>query len=322
MEPWREALEQAGTELGPKPLRRWGLAGSLLVLGAAALALGFGTETRTIVGTRAIANPNLLVVPEIAGWLALVAGAVFAVLIAIAMWPHHRGKAPELELVVEPPRVRWLTRLVLTLVPLAMVAGLIVAYFLLRNARTAAGAAGHLSAGVPHPGTLAPMPGGPAAHPGTSAALPVWWWAAAIVLAALLGLLTLYMVRRRTLLTPTSASPQQSPEEVVEESLDVLRREPDPRRAVIRSYLAMEASFRRRGYPRRLFETPGEYVRRILHGLHAHPDQVTALVGLFSVARFSHHPITEADRSRAIQVLASIRSGLEELAREAMRAEA
>ena len=59
--------------------------------------------------------------------------------------------------------------------------------------------------------------------------------------------------------------------DVLDETLDDLRAEPDPRRAVIAAYARLERSFAAAGLPRRAEETAVEYVPRALDGLEVDP---------------------------------------------------
>ena len=52
--------------------------------------------------------------------------------------------------------------------------------------------------------------------------------------------------------------------QVLSETLDDLRSEPDPRKAVIGAYAKMERTLAARGFPRRESEAPLEYLGRIL----------------------------------------------------------
>jgi uncharacterized protein DUF4129 len=91
--------------------------------------------------------------------------------------------------------------------------------------------------------------------------------------------------------------------QAVELSLDALRREPDPRRAIIAAYAAMERSMSRAGLGREPSEAPIEYLRRMLAGAMADPGDVRTMTYLFEVAKFSDHPVDESMRGAAIQAL-------------------
>lgn len=98
--------------------------------------------------------------------------------------------------------------------------------------------------------------------------------------------------------------------EVLEESLDDLRDEPDARRAVIRTYVRMERTFGARGVPRRPFEAPREYLERVLGAVQASGHSVLRLTQLFEWARFSEHVVDPGMKDEAIEALAALRAEL------------
>jgi hypothetical protein len=93
----------------------------------------------------------------------------------------------------------------------------------------------------------------------------------------------------------------------VELSLEALRREPDPRRAVIAAYAAMERSLSGAGFGRRRSEAPLEYLRRVLTATRA-AEEVRTITLLFQHAKFSHHAVDETMRTGAIDALERIRA--------------
>ena len=100
-------------------------------------------------------------------------------------------------------------------------------------------------------------------------------------------------------------------DEVLAGTLDDLRAERDPRRAVIRAYARMERTFHAHGVPRRPAETPLEYVARVLGVLNVSAFSVRRLTELFERARFSRHWIDETMKEQAIDALAGVRAELE-----------
>jgi hypothetical protein len=90
-----------------------------------------------------------------------------------------------------------------------------------------------------------------------------------------------------------------------------LESERDPRLAVQRAYARMEASLGQIELSRARDETPSEFTARVLRVLGASVAAASELTGLFEVARFSDHPMDEADRRRAI---ASVRRVEDEVA--------
>jgi hypothetical protein len=98
--------------------------------------------------------------------------------------------------------------------------------------------------------------------------------------------------------------------DVLDDTLDDLRAEGDPRRAVIAAYARMERSLAWFGLPRRVFEAPLEYLARVLAELHASAESVARLTALFERAKFSPHEIGAALKEDAINALVSVRDEL------------
>jgi hypothetical protein len=98
--------------------------------------------------------------------------------------------------------------------------------------------------------------------------------------------------------------------EVLEETLDDLVREPDPRKAVIGAYAKMERTLAARGFPRHEAEAPGEYLARILDVAGASGHSARRITRLFERARFSEHEIDQAMKDDAIDSLSGLRAEL------------
>lgn len=97
----------------------------------------------------------------------------------------------------------------------------------------------------------------------------------------------------------------------VEESLDDLRREPDPRAAIIKIYRNFERALADAAFPRRPWQTPVEFMRAVLGKLPLPAPAIRSLTGLFELARFSHHPIGAVERENAWRSLIEIRAALD-----------
>jgi uncharacterized protein DUF4129 len=97
---------------------------------------------------------------------------------------------------------------------------------------------------------------------------------------------------------------------LVDESIDDLRSESDPRRAVIAAYARMERGLGRAGLARKPFEAPLEYLRRVLLDLQAGAQPVGRLTELFERAKFSRHDVGEDAKDEAIECLLAIRGDL------------
>ncbi len=97
---------------------------------------------------------------------------------------------------------------------------------------------------------------------------------------------------------------------LVDESIDDLRSEGDPRRAVIAAYARMERGLGSAGLARQPFEAPLEYLRRVLLDLQAGAQPVGRLTELFERAKFSRHDVGTEAKDEAIECLLAIRGNL------------
>jgi Domain of unknown function (DUF4129) len=94
---------------------------------------------------------------------------------------------------------------------------------------------------------------------------------------------------------------------LVDETIDDLRAEADPRKAIIACYARMERILAVHGLPRRESEAPLEYLRRVLIDLNVTKPAVTKLTELFERAKFSHHEIDSHMKEEAIDALVTFR---------------
>jgi hypothetical protein len=100
--------------------------------------------------------------------------------------------------------------------------------------------------------------------------------------------------------------------EAVEESLEDLRAETDPRRAITRCYARFERAAAASGLERMRWQTPLEFMRATLERTAAPAGAVIALTGLFELARFSDRPLGPPDRDRALAALDEIKAAIEQ----------
>lgn len=100
-------------------------------------------------------------------------------------------------------------------------------------------------------------------------------------------------------------------DEVLADTLDDLRAERDPRRAVIGAYARLERTFAAHDVAREPSETPREYVDRALDRLGVSAFAVRRLTQLYERAKFSPHEIDSAMKDDAIDALAGLREELE-----------
>jgi Domain of unknown function (DUF4129) len=113
---------------------------------------------------------------------------------------------------------------------------------------------------------------------------------------------------------PRRARPQAESEEMVrrfysliDDTLDDLRAEPDPRRAVIAAYARMEGGLGALGVERMLSETPFEYLARVLEKLSVSDEAARQLTELFERAKFGAGPVDATMKEQAVSALETIR---------------
>ena len=133
--------------------------------------------------------------------------------------------------------------------------------------------------------------------------------------------------RRRRRRLPRDWQVAEVLSDVLAETLDDLRAESDPRRAVIAAYVRMERSLAAHGIPRQRSEAPHEYLGRVLGELSGGRLAAARLTALFERARFSPHEIDAGMKAEAIEAIESLQADLaateaEAEARARARAEA
>ena len=97
----------------------------------------------------------------------------------------------------------------------------------------------------------------------------------------------------------------------VDESLEDLVVETDPRPAIIRCYRRFEQVLARSHVPRAPWQTPVEFMRAALGRLPLPNEATERLTRLFELARFSEEPLGPPDRDAARAALGLIRKSLE-----------
>jgi len=93
--------------------------------------------------------------------------------------------------------------------------------------------------------------------------------------------------------------------------LRVLHDYDDPRHAIIACYAQLEHVLEDHGMPSHAALTPQEYMGVALRGIDMPVDAFTGLVSLFERARYSLHPLEEADKQAATAHLEIIKAHLE-----------
>ena len=98
--------------------------------------------------------------------------------------------------------------------------------------------------------------------------------------------------------------------DVLDETIDDLRAEADPRRAVIAAYARMERALAAYGLPRHPSEAPDEYLQRIFADLDVSRRATSRLTALFSWAKFSGQDVAPEMKDEAIEALEAVRAEL------------
>jgi hypothetical protein len=130
--------------------------------------------------------------------------------------------------------------------------------------------------------------------------------------------------RRRARGPAVPVAPEAALADVLDEAVDDLRAETDPRRAVIEAYRRMERALSAAGMPRDEAEAPEEYLARIVDGVELSRRSAGRLTALFTWARFSGHDVRPEMKDEAIDTLEAVRDELRAAAarREQLEAEA
>lgn len=145
-------------------------------------------------------------------------------------------------------------------------------------------------------------------------------WIPVLVVVTLAGAaLAAYVLASRRRAAPTAGEAVLAEQlaDALDDTLDDLRAEPDPRRAVVAAFARLERALAAVGAPRSHAETADEYVTRVLGLLDVDPEAVGRLTALFVQAKFSQHAIDDRMKTAAIDALEQIRDDLRRAARTA-----
>jgi hypothetical protein len=108
-----------------------------------------------------------------------------------------------------------------------------------------------------------------------------------------------------------AAFPREPLANAVEDSLEDLQREVDPRTAIIKIYSNFERALAGGGAARRPWQTPIEFMHSALARMPLPPSAVASITRLFELARFSHHRLGAEERDSAWRSLIEIRAALD-----------
>jgi hypothetical protein len=252
------------------------------------------------------ADPARLLL-DVGSYLFVVFVGLSLVVIIWALWPRPNEELPAL-----PPRQRRVLSTVLTMITLVAIAIWLRSTGRLgpRQGLTLGGGAGR------------PLPATAGGH-GAGAPPGFDWLAAGIVVGLLVAgaVLAWWFLRPRRPLGALSLARLQA---VLDDAIDDVLGEADPRRAVIAAWVKLEGVLAGHGVSRRESEAPFEYAARAGTELDARlgveGGWLEQLAGLFEWARFSTHDVTPGMREEALAGLVAVRDGLRVRRPSAVRA--
>jgi hypothetical protein len=164
---------------------------------------------------------------------------------------------------------------------------------------------------LPFPGVTPRPPTTADADVPTAYEPSISWIPIAAVVALVVAAAIAYVVSERR---QRARSPREDVAEqlalVLDETLEDLRAEADPRRAIIAAYARLERVLAAGGAPRRPSETSAEYVPRVLRELELGSGAVERLTALYSRAKFSQHEVDPEMKEEAIGALEQVRDEL------------
>jgi hypothetical protein len=243
------------------------------------------------------ADPARLLL-DIGTYLFVVFVALTLLVIIWALWPRPNEELPAL-----PPRRRRVLSTVLTMILLVALAIWLRSTGRLGSRQNVVlgGGAGAVPPSLPGQGRAA------------AAAAGFDWLAAAIVVGLLVAaaVAAWWFLRPRNRAAGLSLASLQA---VLDDAIEDVLGEADPRRAVIAAWVKLERVLGRYGVPRHESEAPFEYAARAGAALDAQlgveGSWLEQLAGLFEWARFSTHDVTPAMREEALAGLVAVRDGL------------
>jgi hypothetical protein len=278
----------------------------VVALGSRAVSLGPGEPAG-----RALRLP-----PSLTEYLFLLVAPVvltgivgFAVILAPAF--RRRKREDEELMSPRPPQPWWAQALAIAAVLAAIAVPVALAVW--GSSRSADGVSG--SGAVPTvPTAPSALPSAPS-PPASEARPPAWSWTPVAVVAAAAGALLIGVAATRRRVSEGTTAERSAAallRRTVLDSIDDLRAEPDPRRAVVAAYARMEQDLGSHGLPRRPWETPLEYLDRALVQLEVDPASASRLTALFERAKFDHHRVDGGMKAKAIAALLRVAGDLSE----------
>jgi len=245
---------------------------------------------------RLLGDEPIRVALDVLTYLLLIAALLGLLIIVWVLWPRPGEELPPL-----PRRRRH------TATAIALGSAVLIAIWL----------RGHYLSELPNlpglnqRGIGAPAVGSPRALPPTGrVTVGPDWIAIAIVAGLVLGAAVLAWRALRTAHIRPGRSPLASLEALLDDAIEDVLAEADPRRAVIAAWARLERVLAGHGLPRRAAEAPFEFALRACLELGIQRASLERLADLYEWARFSLNEVTPAMREQALNGLLDVRDGL------------
>lgn len=247
-------------------------------------------------GARLLGDDPIRIALDVLTYLLLIAALAGLLIIVWVLWPRPGEEVPPL-----PRRRRH------TATAIALGSAVLIAIWLRAH---------HLSQlpnlpGLAQRGAGAPVGGSPRALPQTARAAVGTDWIAIAIVAGLVLFAALFVWRILRSARPRSGrSPLASLEALVDDEIEDVLAEADPRRAVIAAWARLERVLAGHRLPRRAAEAPFEFARRASVELGIQRVSLERLADLYEWARFSLNEVTPSMREEALSGLLDVRDGL------------
>lgn len=274
--------------------RAGGAAGAVAAVALLLSVVALGSRPEGEGGLPLLGEDPARVLVDAISYLLMALAALGLAVIVWVLWPRPGEEMPPLK------RRRW---------PLGMLSGIALSIVLavwLRSAHF--GGLPGLDSVSPAGSAVLPrssLPAAPAPPHATVDWLALGAVAGLLMVAGLLAWRWLRPARprsRRTVLANL--------ESLLDDAIEDVLGETDPRRAVIAAWARLERVLTRHGLPRRIAEAPLEYAVRARAELDVKAVSLERLADLFEWARFSVHEVTPAMRGEALDGLRAVRDGL------------
>jgi len=278
--------------------RAWGAGTALAVVTICLLlpVVALASRPENSGGARLLGDEPIRVALDVLTYLLLIAAILGLLIIVWVLWPRPGEELPPL-----PRRRRHMAT------AMALGSAVLIAIWLrahnLRELPNLPGLA-QRGVGAPAVGSSRPLPQTARGAVGPD------WIAIAIVAGLVLAAAVLSWRTLRSARIRSSRSPLASLEALLDDAIEDVLAEADPRRAVIAAWARLERVLAGHGLPRRAAEAPFEFALRACLELGIQRVSLERLADLYEWARFSLNEVTPAMREEALNGLLDVRDGL------------